>query len=82
MTDTTTAPRKLTLNDLPLLAYRLGCGHDGKERRRSDRKRHNYLQDDEWAMFYATDIDIYGTRTTLMAQVAAAIERRSRADGR
>ncbi|MGV8847696.1 hypothetical protein [Tessaracoccus sp.] len=34
MSDTTTAPtrRPLTLNDLPLVGYRLACGHDGTDR--------------------------------------------------
>ena len=52
--------------------------HEGVDRRRSDRRRHNWLQDDDWAMFYATDADIYVSSTALMSQVAAAIERRSR----
>lgn len=52
-------------------------GH-GPDRRRADRVRHNSLQDDGWAMFYATDIDVYTNPTRLMSQVAAAIQRRSR----
>ena len=56
--------------------------HGGERNRRADDRRHNWLQGDEWAMFYATDHDIYRSATELMAQVGAAIERRSRADGR
>lgn len=52
--------------------------HEGTDRRRADRRRHNWLQDDEWAMFYATDLDIFRDHRALMSQVAAAIERRSR----
>lgn len=53
--------------------------HEGADRRRADRRRHNWLQDDDWAMFYATDADIYGSSSAaLLSQVAAAIERRSR----
>lgn len=51
-------------------------GHDGPDRRRADRRRHNVLQDDDWAMFYATDLDIYHDHAQLTAKVDAAIERR------
>jgi hypothetical protein len=64
------------------LEYDGETGHDGADRRRSDRRRHNVLQDDDWAMFYATDLDVYRDFSALMAKVAAAIERRSRGDGR
>lgn len=56
--------------------------HDGPERRRSDRRRHNWFQDLDWMMFYATDIDTYGNPAPLLAKVAAAVVRRSRAKGR
>lgn len=56
-------------------------GHDGRDNLRADRRRHNFLQDDDWAMFYATDLDVYRDFETLMRKVGAAIERRSRADG-
>lgn len=52
--------------------------HGGERNRRDDNRRHNWLQDDDWAMYYATDADIYGSSAALMAQVAAAIARRSR----
>jgi hypothetical protein len=60
------------------LEYDGAPGHDGPTRRRSDRRRHNALQDDDWAMFYATDLDIYRDHASLMAKIAAAIARRSR----
>jgi hypothetical protein len=44
---------------------------------RSDRRRHNFLQDDGWVMFYATDIDVYRDSAALMRKIDAAIERRS-----
>jgi very-short-patch-repair endonuclease len=56
-------------------------GHDGPENRRGDRRRHNFLEDDGWAMFYATDLDVYRDHALLMARVARAIARRSRAGG-
>jgi hypothetical protein len=52
-------------------------GHAGRENLRSDRRRHNFLQDDGWAMFYATDLDVYRDFPDLMRKVGAAIERRS-----
>jgi hypothetical protein len=52
--------------------------HEGERNRRADATRHNWLQDDGWAMFYATDRDIYTSPSDLMTQVARAIERRSR----
>jgi hypothetical protein len=52
-------------------------GHAGRENLRSDRRRHNFLQDDGWAMFYATDLDVYRDFPELMRKVGAAIERRS-----
>lgn len=64
------------------LEYDGETGHDGARRRRADRRRHNLLQDDGWAMFYATDLDVYRDHAALMAKVAAAIARRSRGDGR
>jgi hypothetical protein len=61
------------------LEYDGELGHDDSpERRRSDRRRHNFLQDGEWAMFYATDLDVHRYHAALMAQVGAAIARRSR----
>jgi hypothetical protein len=52
-------------------------GHAGRQNLRSDRRRHNFLQDDGWAMFYATDLDVYRDAMELMRKVGAAIERRS-----
>jgi hypothetical protein len=52
-------------------------GHAGRLNMRSDRRRHNFLQDDGWAMFYATDIDVYRDSAELMRKVGAAIERKS-----
>jgi hypothetical protein len=59
-----------------------GEAHDGPERRRSDRRRHNWFQDLSWTMFYATDLDVFGDCTPLLAKVAVAVARRSRAKGR
>jgi hypothetical protein len=56
-------------------------GHEGRENRRADRRRHNFLQDDDWAMFYATDLDVYRDFAELTRKVGAAIQRRSRAHG-
>jgi len=56
--------------------------HDGPDRRRGDRRRHNWFQDIGWTMFYATDVDVYGDPTPLLAKVDAALARRSRAKGR
>ncbi|MGI5125945.1 hypothetical protein ACQEVB_03925 [Pseudonocardia sp. CA-107938] len=56
--------------------------HDGPDRRRSDRRRHNWFQNLGWTMFYATDADTYGDPARLLAQVAAAVGRRSRAKRR
>jgi len=58
------------------LEYDGELGHDGAIRRRADRRRHNYLQDDGWLMFYATDLDIYRDFAELAAKVDAAIRRR------
>jgi hypothetical protein len=52
-------------------------GHAGRLNLRADRRRHNFLQDDGWAMFHATDLDVYRDSTELMRKVGAAIERRS-----
>jgi hypothetical protein len=52
-------------------------GHTGRQKLRSDRRRHNFLQDDDWAMFYATDLDVYRDFTHLMRKVGAAITRRT-----
>jgi hypothetical protein len=52
-------------------------GHAGRENLRSDRRRHNFLQDDGWAMFYANDLDVYRDFPDLMRKVGTAIERRS-----
>jgi hypothetical protein len=60
------------------LEYDREQGHDGAPRRRSDRRRHNFLQDDDWAMFYATDLDVYRDFADLMTKVDAALKRRSR----
>lgn len=59
------------------LEYDGAEGHAGQENLRSDRFRHNFLQDDGWAMFYATDIDVYRDFADLMRKVGAAIKRRS-----
>ncbi|MHA6785536.1 hypothetical protein ACVGOW_31745 [Pseudonocardia saturnea] len=58
------------------LEYDGEIGHDGARRRRADRRRHNGLQDDDWAMFYATDLDVYRDHAALTAKVAAALRRR------
>jgi hypothetical protein len=50
-------------------------GHAGRSAVRADRRRHNFLQDDGWAMFYATDLDVYRDFADLMRKVGAAIER-------
>jgi len=73
--------------DLGWEEAKAGLEYDGEEahgadRRHSDRRRHNVLEDDGWAMFYATDHDIYGNPGVLMAQVERAITRRSRGEGR
>ncbi|MFC5231963.1 hypothetical protein [Pseudonocardia zijingensis] len=52
-------------------------GHTGQRALRSDRRRHNYLQDEGWAMFYATDLDVYRDFADLMRKVGAAIRRRA-----
>ncbi|TQM39154.1 type IV toxin-antitoxin system AbiEi family antitoxin domain-containing protein [Pseudonocardia cypriaca] len=52
-------------------------GHGGRQRMRSDRRRHNFLQDDGWAMFYATDLDVYRDFADLMRKVGSAVTRRS-----
>jgi hypothetical protein len=72
--------------DLGWEEAKVGLEYDGEEshgddRRRADRRRHNVLEDGDWAMFYATDHDIRSPRT-LMAQVDRAISRRSRGKGR
>ena len=56
-------------------------GHAGREKLRSDRRRHNFLQDDDWAMFYATDLDVYRDFAELMRKIGTAIARRSRRNG-
>lgn len=56
-------------------------GHAGRQNLRSDRRRHNFLQDDDWAMFYATDLDVYRDFTYLMRKVGAAIKRRTQRPG-
>lgn len=57
-------------------------GHTGRQNLRSDRRRHNFLQDDDWAMFYATDLDVYRDHEDLMRKVGAAVKRRTqRLDG-
>jgi hypothetical protein len=57
-------------------------GHTGWQNLRSDRRRHNFLQDEGWAMFYATDLDVYRDFADLMRKVGAAIKRRTqRLDG-
>ena len=64
------------------LEYDSDEGHAGRQNMRSDRRRHNFLQDDGWMMFYATDLDVYRDFEELMRKVGAAIERRSqRLDG-
>ena len=72
--------------DLGWEVAKVGLEYDGEEahgddRRHADRKRHNILGDDDWAMFYATDQDIRAPGT-LMAQLDRAITRRSRGKGR
>ncbi|WP_219413165.1 hypothetical protein [Pseudonocardia nigra] len=71
--------------DLGWEEVKVGIEYDGEQyhddtpdRRRSDRRRHNFLQDDGWSMFYATDLDVYRDFGDLMAKVGAAIDRRSR----
>jgi hypothetical protein len=59
------------------LEYDGAEGHTGQENLRADRRRHNFLQDDGWAMFYATDLDVYRDFPELMRKVGAAIERRA-----
>ncbi|GAA5132227.1 hypothetical protein [Pseudonocardia adelaidensis] len=56
-------------------------GHTGRANLRSDRRRHNFLQDDGWAMFYATDLDVYRDFAELMRKVGTAIKRRTRGLG-
>jgi very-short-patch-repair endonuclease len=53
-------------------------GHTGRANLRSDRRRHNFLQDQGWAMFYATDLDVYRDFGELMRKVGSAITRRTR----
>jgi Transcriptional regulator, AbiEi antitoxin len=53
-------------------------GHVGRRNLRSDRRRHNFLQSDGWAMFYATDIDVYRDYADLMRKVECVIRRRTR----
>lgn len=60
------------------LEYDSEEAHAGRKHLRSDRRRHNFLQNDDWMMFYAVDLDIYRNHATLMQQVADAIARRSR----
>lgn len=60
------------------LEYDGEIGHDGAVRRRADRRRHNFLEDRGWRMFYATDLDVYRDHDALMAQVTRALARRSR----
>ena len=57
-------------------------GHAGRANLRADRRRHNFLPDDGWAMFYATDLDVYRGFAELMRKVGRAIARRPRPDGR
>jgi hypothetical protein len=59
------------------LEYDGDVGHSGQLNLRADRRRHNFLQDDGWAMFYATDLDACRDSAELMRKVGAAIERRS-----
>lgn len=59
------------------LEYDGETGHATATQRRADRRRHNILQDDDWAMFYATDLDIYRGHRALMSKVDAAIRRRA-----
>lgn len=71
--------------DLGWEEVQVGLEYDGErahgdDRRHADRRRHNVLEDDGWAMFYATDEDIRQPRT-LTTQLARAISRRSRRDG-
>lgn len=73
--------------DLGWEEVKVGLEYDGEtahgeDRRHRDRRRHNVLEDDGWAMFYATDHDIHGDPRLLMGQVGRAIARRSRGDGR
>lgn len=59
----------------------VGLEYDGKEshadRHHSDRRRHNWLQNLGWTMFYATDQDVYGDPAPLLTALAAALLRRS-----
>lgn len=56
-------------------------GHTGRAALRHDRRRHNWLTDDGWEIFYATDLDVYRDYQELMRKVWAARSRRSRANG-
>jgi hypothetical protein len=57
------------------LEYDGAEGHEGSERRRADRVRHNWLQGRRWTMFYATDIDIARRDAPLYGVIAAALLR-------
>jgi hypothetical protein len=59
------------------LEYDGAEGHAGRQNLRSDRRRHNFLQDDGWAMFYATDLDVYHDFADLIRKVGSAVSRRS-----
>jgi hypothetical protein len=52
-------------------------GHTGRENLRADRRRHNFLQDGGWTMFYATDLDVYRDHEDLMCKVGRAVDRRT-----
>jgi hypothetical protein len=53
-------------------------GHTGPQNLRSDRRRHNFLQDDGWTMSYATDLDVYRDFAELMRKLGAALVRQRR----
>lgn len=61
-----------------------GESHLDRDRLRSDRSRHNWLESRGWAMRYFTDYDLYRRTDLLVSTVRAALlsrPRRSRANG-
>ncbi|WP_366889281.1 DUF559 domain-containing protein [Pseudonocardia sp.] len=58
-----------------------GDAHTGRRAQRRDRRRMNFLEDAGWTVFHATDLDVLANPAPLMAKVAAALDRGSRAAG-
>ena len=56
-------------------------GHTGRAALRRDRRRHNWLTDRGWQVFYATDLDVYRDHMDLLRKVCAALAQRSRQRG-